>query len=76
MCPFQVEFSAYLPTFYLVVRISVDTQEIHYGTYVVSLVVGHNAPRLHQTTEVPHPLECPFLYTEHFVEIVQGFHMF
>ena len=62
-CPVQAELNAHLPTFYLVVPILVGTREIHCSTYVVSQVVGHNAPKLHQANEALPPLEGPFLCT-------------
>ena len=44
--PVWAELSACLPTSYLLVRISLATQEIHRGTYKVSHIVGHNTPQL------------------------------
>ena len=61
-CSVQVELSPCLPTSCLVVPILVATQEIHHGTYVVSHIVGYNAPKLYQVNDIPHPLEGPFLH--------------
>ena len=47
-CLVGAESSAYLSTSCLVVHISVATQEIHCGPYIVSHIVGHVTPRLHQ----------------------------
>ena len=57
----------------LVVPVLVATQEIHCGTYIVSYIVGHNAPKLHKENEVPLPLEGPFIRTKYLREIVRGF---
>ena len=59
-CLVQAKLIAHLLTSYLVVSILVAAQEIHQGTYVVSQVVGYNAPRLHQASKVPPPPEGPF----------------
>ena len=48
LCPVLMELSVRLPASCLVVPISIASQEIHRGTYVVSHVVGHNAPWLHR----------------------------
>ena len=76
LCLIRVESSACLLTSYLVVPTLVAIQEIHRGTYVVSHVVGHNAPNLHQENEVPPPLEGPFLHTKQLGEMVLDFQMF
>ena len=54
----------------------VATQEIHHGTYVVSHIVGHEAPKLHQKNEVPPLVESLFLYMEYLGEIVPGMQVF
>ena len=51
-CLVQAQLSARLPTSYLVVPILMATQEIHHGTCIVSHVVGHYAPNLHQVNKV------------------------
>ena len=76
LCLFQAESSACLPTSYLVVPILVATQEIHHGTYIVSHVVGHDAPKLLQKNEIPLLLVGYFLCTEYLGEIVLDFWMF
>ena len=58
------------------VLISVAVQEIHCGTYVVSHVVGHDAPWLHQANGVPAPPEGPILRTKCLGELVLDFRMF
>ena len=44
-CLVQAESSAYIPTSCLVVPILVATQEIYRSTFVVSHILGHNAPK-------------------------------
>ena len=75
-CLVRAELSARLPTSYSMVPISVATQEIHHGTYEVSHIVGHDAPKLHKANEVSLLLEGFFFYTEHLEEIVLDFWMF
>ena len=48
----------------------------HYGTYVVSHVVGHDALWLLQANGVPPLPEGPFLHTKRLGEIVPAFCMF
>ena len=74
--PIPAELSAYLPASYLVVPISIATQEIHYGTCIASHVVGHNAPESLQSNEVLPPLEDLFLCTKYLRETGQGFWTF
>ena len=62
-----------LPASYLVVPILVATQGIHRSTYIVTHVVGRNAPKLHQANKVPPPLEGPFLHTKHLGEMLPYF---
>ena len=71
----QVEFSACLPIPFLVDPILVATQEIYCSIDLVSQIVDHDAPRLHQANEVPAPLEGLFLHAKYLEEIVQGFQM-
>ena len=47
-CLVPVELGVNLPASNLVVPILVAAQEIHCGTYIVSHIVGHNAPWLLQ----------------------------
>ena len=54
----------------------VATQEIHHGTYVVSHIVAHGAPRLYQANEVPAPPEGPFIHKKYLGELVQGYWTF
>ena len=58
------------------VPILVAAQRIHHGIYIVSHVVGHDAPWLHQANGVLPPPEGPFLYTKHLGEIVLDSQMF
>ena len=60
-CPVPMEWSVHLPASDLVVPISVAAQGTHRSTYVVSHVVGHNAPWLLQANGVPPLPEGPFL---------------
>ena len=71
--PVPVELSVYLPASNLVVPILVAAQGIHHGTYIVSHVVGHNAPWLLQANGILPPPEGPFLHTKHLEEIVLDF---
>ena len=75
-CPVPVELNVYLPASNLVVPLLVAARGIHCSTYVVSHVVGHNAPGLLLANGVPSPPDGPFLYTKHFGEIVLDFWMF
>ena len=52
-CPVLTEWSGCLPASDLVAPISVAAQGTHCGTYVVSHVVGHDAPRLLQANGEP-----------------------
>ena len=45
-CPVPMEWSVCLPASNLVVPILVAAQGTHRGTYVVSHIVGHDAPQL------------------------------
>ena len=45
-CPVVIEWSVRLPASDLVVAISVSAQGTHCSTYIVSHVVGHDAPWL------------------------------
>ena len=58
------------------VPILVAAQGTHHGTYVVSHVVGHNAPQLLQAIGVPPLPEGPFLRTKCLGEIVPDLRMF
>ena len=71
-----MEWSACLPASDSVVPILVAAQGIHRGTYVVSHVVGHDAPWLLQANGVPPLLEGPFLCTRCLGEIVPDFWKF
>ena len=75
-CPVLTEWSVRLLASDSVVPISVASQGIHRGTYVVSHVVGHDAPRLLRANGVPPLPEGPFLRTKHLGEIVPDFRMF
>ena len=74
-CLVRVELTAHLPTSFLVVPISLATKETHCSTYVVSHIVGYDAPESHQANKVLPPLEDPFSLKD-IGEIVQGFQMF
>ena len=52
-CLVLTEWSVYLPASNLVVPILVAAQGTHCGTYVVSHVVGHDAPWLLRANGVP-----------------------
>ena len=71
-----MELSVYLPVSYLVVIISVATQEIHCSTYLAGHIVGYDAPESHRANEVLPPPEGPFLCTNHLGEIVLDFWIF
>ena len=71
-----MEWSIYLPASNLVVPILVAAQGTYRGTYIVSHIVGHDAPRLLRENGVPPLLEGPFLYTKHLGEIILDFRMF
>ena len=71
-----MELSVCPPISRSVVPILVATQEIHCSTYIVSHVVCHNAPKLQQASEVPAPLEGPFLRTNHLGKVIPDFQMF
>ena len=75
-----MELSVCPPISRSVVPILVATQErkkeIHCSTYIVSHVVRHNAPKLQQASEVPAPLEGPFLRTNHLGKVIPDFRMF
>ena len=76
MCPVLTEWSVRLLASDSVVPISVASQGTHRGTYVVSHVVGHNAPWLLRANGVPPLPEGPFLRTKRLGEIVPDFRMF
>ena len=65
-----MESSARLATSCLVVPILVATQEIHHGTFIVSHIVDHDAPKLHQENEVASPLEGPLPRTKYLGAIL------
>ena len=71
-----MEWSVRLPASDLVVPILVAAQGTHHGTYIVSHVVGHDAPWLLRANGVPPLPEGPFLHTKHLGEIVLDFRMF
>ena len=71
-----MEWSVHLPASNSVVPILVAAQGTHRGTYVVSHIVGHDAPWLLQANGVPPLLEGPFLHTKCLGEIVLDFRMF
>ena len=75
-CPVPAESSVHLPASNLVVPILVAAQVIHHGTYIVSHVVGHDAPWLLQENGVLPPPEGPFLYIKHLGEIILDLWMF
>ena len=72
-CLVPTELSVCLPASDLVVIMSIAAQGIHRGTYIVSHVVGHNAPWLLQVNGVLPPLEGLFLHTKYLREIVIDF---
>ena len=45
-CLVPMEWSVHLPASHLVVLVSVAAQGTHCGTYVISYIVGDDAPRL------------------------------
>ena len=71
-CPVLMEWSVRLLASDSVVPILVASQGTHRGTYIVSHIVGHDAPRLLQANGVPSLPEGPFLHTKHLGEIVHG----
>ena len=71
-----MEWSVHHPASYLVVPISVAAQGTHRGAYVVSHIVGYDAPQLLQANRVPLLPEGPFLRTKCLGEIVPDFRMF
>ena len=75
-CPVPTEWSAHLPASNLVVPILIASQGTHRGTYVVSQVVGHNAPRLLRANGVLPLPEGPFICIKCLGEIVLDFKMF
>ena len=72
-CLVQAASSACLPNSCLVVPILVAIQEIHRTIYIVSHIVCHNAPKIHQVNEVPPLPKGSLFYTKHLKEIVQDF---
>ena len=75
-CPVLMEWSVHLPASNLVVPISVAAQETHHSIYIVSHIVGHNAPWLLRENGVLLLPEGPFLHTKCPEEIVLDFWMF
>ena len=76
LCPIPAESSVHLPASCLVVPILIATQEIHYGTYIASHVVSHNAPVSHQENEVLPPTEGPFLHIKYLGKKIPDFWIF
>ena len=60
LCPIPREWSVHLSASNLAVPILVAAQLTHCGTYIVSHVVGHDAPRLLRANGVPPLPEGPF----------------
>ena len=73
LCPVLTEWSVRLLDSNSVVPISVAAQGTHHSTYVVSHVVGHDAPWLFRANGVPPLPEGPFLHTKFLGEIVPDF---
>ena len=71
-----MEWSVHLLASNSVVPILVAAQGTHRGTYIVSHIVGHDAPWLLRANGVPPLPEGPFLHTKHLGEIVLDFRMF
>ena len=76
LCLVLAEWSVCPPASNLMVPILVAAQGIHRGTYIVSQVMGHDAPRLLQANGVLPLPEGPFLHTKCLGEIVLDFQMF
>ena len=76
LCLLPTEWSKCLPASELAVLILVAAQGTHCSTYIVSHIVGHDAPRLLQANGVLPLPEGPFLHTKCLGEIVLDFQMF
>ena len=71
-----MEWSVRLPVSNLVAPILVGAQATHCGIYIVSHVVGHDAPRLLRVNVLLPLLEGHFLHTKHLGEIELDFRRF